>query len=143
MVRVPVGTRLASSNVLALPLDLPTWAAGTYDVVLRKGDAVETLRQPSASRPAAWSRLETNLVVPSAVGFNIPIRQTIWVEYRNTGDVAMPAPLLKVYGGPRGEADAGRGRRAASLAPPARGTSDSVEISWDSERAKRRGYSSQ
>lgn len=43
-------------------------------------------------------RLETNLIVPARVGFFIPIRQTIWIEYKNTGDLPMPAPLLKLTG---------------------------------------------
>ena len=44
------------------------------------------------------SHLVTNLIVPGSVGFNIPIRQTIWIEYKNTGDAAMPAPLLMLHG---------------------------------------------
>ena len=36
--------------------------------------------------------LETNLIVPSFLGNSAPA--TIYVEYANTGDLAMPAPLL-------------------------------------------------
>jgi len=37
-------------------------------------------------------KLETSLIVPSQLGYHAVA--TIWVEYRNTGNAAMPAPLL-------------------------------------------------
>jgi hypothetical protein len=37
---------------------------------------------------------EANLIVPGSVGYHTVA--TIWVEYANTGNVAMPAPLLVV-----------------------------------------------
>ncbi len=43
---------------------------------------------------AIGPKLETNLIVPSSVGYHQPA--TIWVEYANTGDTAMPAPLLVI-----------------------------------------------
>ncbi|MFO0847615.1 MAG: Ig-like domain-containing protein [Gemmataceae bacterium] len=98
VVRLPVETRFVSADTLTLTLNLPNWAADTYDVRLRKSDAVETLTDAFRVTAGGTAHLETNLVVPSAVGFNIPIRQTIWVEYKNTGDVVMPAPQLQLTG---------------------------------------------
>ena len=42
--------------------------------------------------PAGEAKLETSLVVPSQLGYHAVA--TIYVEYRNTGNAAMPAPLL-------------------------------------------------
>jgi RHS repeat-associated protein len=42
--------------------------------------------------PAGQAKLETNLIVPSWMGYHATA--TIYVEYSNTGNVAMPAPLL-------------------------------------------------
>ncbi len=97
-IRVPTETRLVSSSTLTLSLDLPTWAAGNYRVRVVKGTASDELPVAFVVSQGGAARLETNLIVPSAVGFAIPIRQTIWVEYRNAGDLPMPAPLLKLTG---------------------------------------------
>src|SRR5207245_8212394 len=45
------------------------------------------------------ARLETNLVLPSFIGRHA--QATIYVEYANTGDAAMPAPLLVLHGSDR------------------------------------------
>ncbi len=42
------------------------------------------------------ARLETNLILPSALGFHIAA--TLYIEYANTGGAPMPAPLLKLHG---------------------------------------------
>jgi len=97
-IQLPVETQFVSADTLTLTLDLPSWTADTYDVRLRKGNAEESLTDAFTVTAGGTAKLETNLIVPSAVGFAIPIRQTIWVEYRNTGDVAMPAPLLQLTG---------------------------------------------
>ena len=36
-------------------------------------------------------KLEANVVVPNSIGYHIPA--TIYVDFSNTGDVAMPAPI--------------------------------------------------
>ena len=40
---------------------------------------------------------ETNIIVPDTLSYLYPTKQTIWVEYANTGDAAMPAPLLTIH----------------------------------------------
>jgi hypothetical protein len=69
------------------------------------------------------------LVVPSAAGFNIPIRQTIWIEYKNIGEIATPAPLLVVHGdsGARLTADPARAIPRGGFGPIP-GASDTVEV---------------
>jgi len=70
-----------------------TVPSGTYSIVLRQPDG------DSAELPAAFqitgggqARLETNLILPEAFGYHE--LATIYIEYRNAGDLAMPAPLL-------------------------------------------------
>lgn len=46
-------------------------------------------------------RLETNLIIPSQVGYHQVA--TIYVEYANTGEIAIPAPLLIVTAEQTGE----------------------------------------
>jgi RHS repeat-associated protein len=69
--------------------------AGTYAVRVTRPDG------PFHELPAAFqvtqggqARLETNLIVPQAV--RPRGTATLYVEYANTGEVAMPAPLLLV-----------------------------------------------
>ncbi len=102
-VYVPAELSFVSDTALTLKLDLPTWPAGTYDVRVAKQNSIgetvsDTLVDGFEVVQGGEAHLETNLVLPSAVGFAIPIRQTIWVEYRNTGTLAMPAPLFRLDG---------------------------------------------
>jgi YD repeat-containing protein len=69
---VPVGR-------YSLRVSSPFWGTNTL------ADAFEVL-------PAGEARLETSLIVPSQLGYHAVA--TIWVEYRNTGNAAMSAPLL-------------------------------------------------
>jgi hypothetical protein len=96
VVRVPTAVHLVSPTTLTLDLDLTTWPAGAYDLRLTKGAFSRTRVRAFTVVQDALPNLETDIVVPSGVGPRFPTRQTVWVEYRNTGNAAMPAPLLKV-----------------------------------------------
>jgi RHS repeat-associated protein len=90
-----------SPSTLKLPV-VPLLPAGVYTVrVTKNGSSVEL--------PAAFevveggeARLETNLVVPGAISPGFPNKQTLYAEYRNSGDVAMPAPLLQIVANSNG-----------------------------------------
>jgi len=97
-IHTPLETRLVSSSNLVLTLDLPTWLATSYRVRVTNSRGSDELTGVFTVTHGGTSNLQTNLVVPSAVGFSIPVKQTIWIEYKNTGDLAMPAPLLKLTG---------------------------------------------
>ncbi|MEX2137833.1 MAG: DUF6531 domain-containing protein, partial [Pirellulales bacterium] len=98
VVRSPESTTVLSPSTITLNLDLTDWPAAEYTVRICKGDT--TVLRPAAFRvlSSGQPNLVTNLVLPSALGFNIPIRQTIWIEYRNDGDAAMHAPILTIEG---------------------------------------------
>jgi RHS repeat-associated protein len=70
-----------------------TVPAGTYTVRIVKPESspaelIDAFKLTSSGE----SRLETNLVVPGTLGRHATA--TIYIEYTNKGDVAMPAPLL-------------------------------------------------
>jgi RHS repeat-associated protein len=67
--------------------------AGIYSVrVLRAGGGTGTLSNVFTFSPAGAAKLETRLIMPGALGRHATA--TLYVEYANTGDAAMPAPLL-------------------------------------------------
>jgi len=69
--------------------------ADTYSVeVAKPGIAPAVIPNAITIDLFGQANLVTNLIVPSAVGWHIPT--TIYVQYSNTGDVAIPAPLLVV-----------------------------------------------
>ena len=94
--RTRVGSEFVSDSTLRLT-DLPR-TAGVYSIwVTRNGRTVE-LSNAFEVTAGGTAHLATNLVVPGAIGNGSPVKQTLWVEYANTGTVAMPAPLLQVTG---------------------------------------------
>ncbi len=67
--------------------------AGSYSVCVSQTDGdSDELTDAFQMIAGGEAVLETNLVLPSSFGYHIPA--TIYVEYANTGDLAMPAPLL-------------------------------------------------
>ncbi len=91
---VPVN--FISTTTLTAVVNLDTVTLGTFSVrVTKDGTSVE-LANAYQLIAAAPAKLETNLVVPGSVSPGFPIKQTLWVEYRNSGNVAMAAPLLQV-----------------------------------------------
>src|SRR5262249_2530029 len=64
-------------------------ATGQYDVkVTLPGDSSATLAGAFQVLPAGEAHLETNLILPSVLGRHGTA--TLYVEYANTGNVAMP-----------------------------------------------------
>lgn len=91
---VPVN--FISTTTLTAVVNLHTVTLGTFSVrVTKDGNSVELANAFQLIENAA-AKLETNLVVPGSVSPGFPIKQTLWVEYRNSGSVAMAAPLLQV-----------------------------------------------
>jgi RHS repeat-associated protein len=97
-------TTFTAVNVV---LDTPTQLSGTFDLAsVSEGSYSVRVTRPdsvSAELPAVFSviptgdaNLETHLVLPSVLGFH-DARATIYVEYSNTGNTAMRAPLLLLY----------------------------------------------
>ncbi|HUE69399.1 MAG TPA: RHS repeat-associated core domain-containing protein, partial [Pirellulaceae bacterium] len=94
----PTAVSLHIDFAAPLPPGIPSfnWTPGLYSVRVTKGAATFTLPSAFEVTQGGAATLQTNLVVPSAVSPGFPNKQTVWVEYRNTGTVGMPAPLLQV-----------------------------------------------
>ena len=96
----PDGTSFAASHVdvdspsqMTATFAAGTVPAGTYSVRVGKpGSDSDTLDNAFEMIEGGLASLETNLVLPQALGRHA--LATLYVEYANTGEVAMPAPLL-------------------------------------------------
>ncbi len=66
--------------------------AGTYSVRVTRSGNVQTLSGALQVTAGGQARLETQLIMPPALGRRTPA--ILYVEYANTGDLAMPAPLI-------------------------------------------------
>ncbi len=79
--------------------DLRGAAAGWYDVVVEKPDGAAAVKANALDvRAGGGARLETRLIAPSVLRSGGFFQLTI--EYANTGDVDMPAPVLTLSGPP-------------------------------------------
>ena len=93
---------------IAADFDFTGLVTGNDYVVRVRGDD-STGELPFTIVEPLPAELKINMVLPSSVGYHRPA--TIWVEYENTGQVAMKTPLL-VVGAKQGE------REAAILTTP-------------------------
>lgn len=104
-----------SSDSLVATFLANTVPIGTYSVVVSKpgGDFHEL---PDAFEMTEFfgAKLETHLILPERLGYHTPA--TVWVEYKNAGDVAMPAPLLVLRADQNGR-EAGIMRLAPTVLP--------------------------
>ena len=101
----PRKTTLVSPTELLIELDLPNasgghpseWPADVYDVrVANAGGADYAIEDAFEVYDGVGPNLEVNLVVPDRIGFHWA--HTLWIEYENTGDAPMPAPMFVVQG---------------------------------------------
>ena len=68
---------------------------GLYTVRVSQPDGdVSSLTNAFTLQPGAEAKLETRVIVPAQVGYHA--LATIWVEYQNSGNAAMPSPLLEL-----------------------------------------------
>lgn len=103
------GTTVPATNVsfvsasrLVADFDIRTTPADFYQLTVAQGNNSAAL--PFEVTQGLGPKLETKLVVPSRVGYHT--LATLWVEFKNTGDAAMPAPLLEVGGTQNGRSGA-------------------------------------
>jgi RHS repeat-associated protein len=109
--------------------------AGTYSVEVVNGDG------SSGTLPGAFTMIQggqphlvTNIIVPNPIGNHIA--STLYVEYTNTGDVAMPAPLLNLTAERPNPAGSGMVQGALMTLDP------SLQVSGYWTSATPQGYSS-
>jgi hypothetical protein len=108
------GTAYSATDVIVDSFErmTATFAAGSvpadtvnpYSLRVTSPGAVEvTLDDCFTMKPSGEAHFETHLVVPSSVGRHTVA--TLYVEYANTGDVAMAAPLLVLGSGDPDDSD--------------------------------------
>jgi RHS repeat-associated protein len=69
--------------------------AGVYSLVVTRGDgASATLGSAFTMDAGGAVKFEAHLVTPTTLGYHTAT--TLYLEYSNTGDLAMPAPILTV-----------------------------------------------
>jgi len=83
-----------SYTQITATFDLTTLAAGIYTVRASSPSGTSNLLNAFEVLPGGEAKLETNLILPSWIGQHAVA--TLYVEYSNTGNIAMPAPLLVV-----------------------------------------------
>ncbi len=93
----PSQIRVISPTTMTVDLDLPAWPQDAYDLIVAKPgvDPHEVVNafEVTTAVPAI---LDARVVVPSALGRHW--YATLWIEYANTGEASMPAPLFKLHG---------------------------------------------
>ena len=92
----PTNIQVLSPTIMLVTLDVPAWPQDVYDIVVTKPGVDPYEMEDSFEVTGGVPNLETRLIVPDSLGRSW--RHTIWVEYSNTGQASMPAPLLKVHG---------------------------------------------
>ncbi len=94
-VATATNVQIDSYTQLSATLPLTGILPGQYNLRVTRPDGnFDTLRQPFTVLPGGEAKLETKLIMPSVLGIRAPA--TIYVEYANTGTVAMAAPLLRL-----------------------------------------------
>jgi RHS repeat-associated protein len=89
------GVTLDTFTQLSATFNLSGVPQGTYSVVVKNANGASTsLPGVFTVTAAAEAHFDSKLILPSEIGRHIS--STFYVEYSNTGDEAMPAPLLVV-----------------------------------------------
>lgn len=92
--RAATNVTFVSASRLVTDFDLSGVPTNRYQLTVVQGTNSASL--PFVVTEAVGPKLEANLIVPSQVGRNTVA--SLYIEYANTGDVAMPAPLFVLNG---------------------------------------------
>jgi YD repeat-containing protein len=89
----PTSVTVDTYTQLTATFNLAGVSAGTYGVRVNRADGASfTLPNAFTVTAAGPANFQTHLILPSALGRHAIA--TLYVQYSNTGNVAMPAPLL-------------------------------------------------
>jgi RHS repeat-associated protein len=92
---IPSALRIDSSTQLAADFAAGTLPAGVYQLRIDKqGGTSATLPNAITIVAGGEAKLETNLILPEALGRRAPA--TLYLEYANIGTATMPAPLISI-----------------------------------------------
>lgn len=85
-----------SSSRLRAVFNLSSATAGDYDLAVTAGGVSATVDNALTITDSAIADFRAQILLPSRFGFQSPA--FIRLEYENTGDVVIPAPLVKLSG---------------------------------------------
>jgi PKD repeat protein len=88
----PTSISIDSLTQITATFDIMVLALGKYDVKIASATGEDVLPKAFEVIEGGEAKLETHLILPSRVGRRAVA--TIYVEYENTGNIAIPAPLL-------------------------------------------------
>jgi RHS repeat-associated protein len=88
----PTSVSIDSLTQITATFDITVLAIGKYDVKVASAVGEDVLPKAFEVIEGSEAKLETNLILPRSFGRNTIA--TIYVEYENSGSIAMPAPLL-------------------------------------------------
>jgi PKD repeat protein len=88
----PISLSIDSLTQITAAFDLTTIPVGKYDIKIANQSGEYVMEKGFEVIEGDEAKLETNLVLPGALGRHAVA--TLYVEYKNTGNIAMPAPLL-------------------------------------------------
>ena len=91
-VRAPSELRVLAATTMVAVLDTPSWPEDVYDVIVSRPGAVPWEAGDALTVSAGTASFEAHLIIPGDM--DRLWRRTIWIEYANTGDSSMGAPLL-------------------------------------------------
>jgi len=95
---IPTTFNVDSLSQITASLDLDGVPPGTYSVEVSSPLGVTTIEDGFTVVPLLRGpKLETRFTLPPWMGRSTPA--TLYIEYANTGDVAMPAPLIQLSSG--------------------------------------------
>ena len=124
---LPTNATWVDMSTIFTQFDLLGAAAGTWDLVVTNPD-LEVASSAYTVTEGGNPRLEMRLILPSGLGLHR--RGIFWIEYANTGDGPMPAPLLKLDASRNALMTADKSLDGPGLwtdSPPA-GLTDSVQV---------------
>jgi len=124
----PTNVQHLSSTSMIATLDVPIWAQDIYDVVVRKPSNATSELIDAFEVMAGIPYLDARIIVPSWVGRHQ--FSTLWIEYKNTGNSSMPAPLFKLHGTENAilTIDPSVDRNGLWISDPPSGTNDTVWV---------------
>ena len=90
----PMQTDYISPSQMLITLETPVMLQGQYDIIATKSTMDTHTLANGFEVTGGIPYLETKVIMPDRMGYHWP--QIVYIEYENTGQSSMPAPLLKL-----------------------------------------------
>ena len=95
IIRSPEEINILTSGTMIVKWDTGLWPEGLYTIAITKNGITSNL-EDSYEVAFGVPYLEAQVIIPDQMGYHW--MSTLWIEYANTGNYSMPAPLFKLTG---------------------------------------------